>query len=146
MLKLYRFEKGAFRQYLPSSQTHCRAIDVEQWIQEGTGDDGVIANVSVTMHGTRVPVSHAMEAYVLAALYAADHNDYVTRNFGYHLDTPANSPVDTTDRETPSESDNDSESNVDDAMQRMKLEYEFEQNETLTVHEFGPSHAADTDW
>jgi hypothetical protein len=87
-------------------------------------------------------VAHAGEAGVVAALYAADHNDYVTRNLCYGVDTPAeNAGVCTV-----SASDSGEESDVDAAVERCKLEDDYEQNETLTVQDFGPSHKDHTNW
>jgi hypothetical protein len=142
MLRLYKHEGGKFRQYKPSTQTHCIATDVEQWIHQSSGEDGVIHNVSVEIHDTSVPVWHAEQVTFVAALYAADHNDYVTRNLCYAVDrTPESDALVKT-----SASESGEESDEDAAVERCKLEEEFEQNETLTVHKFGPSHADDTDW
>ncbi len=141
MLRLYKLEGGKFRQYLPSAQTHCIAMDVQKWIHDESDEDGMIHNVSIEIHDTRVPVSHAGEADVVAALYAADHNDYVTRNLCYKADTPLDDAVVCT-----SAYDSGEDSDVDAAVERCKLEDDYEQNETLTVQDFGPSHKDHTNW
>ena len=141
MLQLYKYEGGTFHRYISSAQTHCAAIEVEKWIQEAADKDGAIHNVSVEIHGTSVPLSHAREAYVVAALYAADHNDYVTRNLSYAIEVSSESPgYNNSDVESLSDSDN-----VDE-MHDLTLDPDFEQNEDCIVNDFGPSHARDTDW
>ena len=141
MLRLYKLEGGKFRQYKPSAQAHCVANDVEQWIHEASTEDGAIHNVSIEIHETSVPVSHTGQACVVAALYAADHNDYVTRNLCYAVEKPAQSVA-----VSPSASDSGEESDADAAVDRCKLEEDYEQNETLTVQDFGPSHKENTNW
>ncbi len=141
MLRLYRYKGGRFHPYTPSAQTHCDARDVEQWIRFSARADGAIADVSVMLHGTSVPVSDAAEACVVAALFVADHNDYVTRNLCFAADTPESADGGADDA-----TDSGEESDVDASVERCKLEHDFEQNETLTVNDFGPSHAENTDW
>jgi hypothetical protein len=142
MLRLYKLEGGKFRQYLPSPQTHCIANDIEQWIWAECDQDGAIHNVSVEIHDTSVPVSHAGQACVVAALYAADHNDYVSRNMSYGREIPLH----TCEVSTPTASDSGEESDVDAAVERCKLHEDYEQNETLIVSDFGPSHSEHSNW
>jgi len=140
MLRLYRREHGTFQQYTPSAQTHCQTQSVEQWLQQDADASGMIHNVHIEMHGTRIAVAHVAEVRVLAALFAADHNDYVTLNLCYAMETSPAPDVELHDV------DIDSASDVEQQMDMWKLEDEFEQNETLTVHDFGPSHSRDTGW
>ena len=141
MLQLYKYEGGTFRRYIPSAQTHCGVLAVEKWIQEAADEDGAIHNVSIEIHGTSIPLTHAKEAYVIAALFAADHNDYVTRNLNYAIDVSSESP-DVNELDVESISDSDDIEEMDD----LKLQDDYEQNEDCIVNDFGPSHARDTDW
>ncbi len=96
---------------------------------------GAIHNISVDLHGTIVAVADAAEVRVVAALYAADHNDYVSLNLCYNMDTSPSEQVDhTTDYDMHKD------------MELWKLEDNFEQNEDLTVNTFGPSRSIHTDW
>jgi hypothetical protein len=139
MLKLFKYERNRFLEYAPSAQSHCSPIEVEEWMLAAADDAGQIKNLSIEIHGTKIPLSHAMEVYVVAALYAADHNDYVSRNFGFgpELSTCSDDP-----------SDIEREDGTDDekSLELLKLEEDYEQNEDLEVNKFGPSHAEHTDW
>ena len=140
MLQLYKYEGGTFRRYNPSAQTHCAAIEVEEWIQKDADKDGVINNVSVEIHGNSVPLTHAAEAYVVAALFAADHNDYVTRNLSYAIEQPEYQIEHESDIESLSQSD------TEDGFKDLTLDPDFVQNEDCIVNDFGPSHARDSNW
>lgn len=138
MLQLYKYEGGTFRRYSLSGQTHCKAVDVEKWIQEAADEDGAIHNISIEIHGTSVPLSHAAEAYVIAALYAADHNDYVTRNLSYPVEASSeDESLHDSDIESLSPSD------TEEAMHNLALDPDFEQNEDCIVNDFGPSYSLD---
>ena len=133
MLQLYKYEGGAFRVFVPSAQTHVQTTDVERWMYEQADCSGGISNLSIEIHGVKIPLSHASEVHVVAALYAADHNDYVTLNLQYPMEV--SSPIEEVD--TSRDYDHD---------ELWKLEADFEQNEDLVVNDFGPSHAANSDW
>jgi hypothetical protein len=139
MLRLYKYEGNKFCQYLPSAQTHCQVVEVERWILDAADASGVITNVSIEMHGTSVPLSCAAEAHVVAAMFCADHNDYVTRNLQYPMEEPYFLP-DNSDIDTASHSDDEA------YFERLKLEENFEQNEELTVGEFGPAKSKEIAW
>jgi hypothetical protein len=139
MLQLYKHEHGRPRKYLPSGQTHVLVADVEDWIQKAADDKGRIQGVFVEIHSTAVRLSDAAEAHIVAALYAADHNDYVTRNLGYPPELTA-SEDEASDIESASGTDDEVHEHLE------KLEFDYEQNEELEVNEFGPSHAKDSNW
>jgi hypothetical protein len=145
MLQLYKYEGGCFHRYSVSAQTHCAAVDVEKWIQENADRNGAIHNVSIEIHGISIPLSHAAEAYVVAALFVADHNDFVTRNLMYPIEVSSES-------ESLDDSDVESSSNceVDSEMKNLTLDHaldpDYEQNEDCIVNDFGPSHSRFTDW
>ena len=143
MLRLYRHERTKFRQYTPSAQTHCHPDSVEEWILQDADESGRITNVSVEFHGTSIAVAHASEARVLAALYAADHNDYVTMNLSYPMEVSPNSE---TAMHGNDDEQSDSMSDTEYSRQQAKLDHDYEQNETCVVNNFGPAHAKDTDW
>jgi hypothetical protein len=90
-------------------------------------------------------LSHAAEAYVIAALYAADHNDYVTRNLRYPIEVSSASPS-----LHDSDTENDSTCGAEDDMHHLimdeDLHEDFEQNAECIVDDFGPSHAAHSNW
>ena len=142
MLQLYKHRGGRFRPFTPSAQTHCQPADVERWIEAAADASGHIRNVHIELHGAAVRLAHADEARVVAELYAADHNDYVSRNFGFALEPSEPEPSE------PEPSDIDAASGSDDELvdRLQKLEFEFEVNEDLTVGDFGPSHAKDSNW
>lgn len=139
MLQLWKHEDGRFCRFSPSAQTHCRPADVERWIEAAADNDGTLRGVHVEIHGAGVRLSNAVEARVVAELFAADHNDYVTRNHGYPFEAD-----DSSDEASSIETASASEDEVEE--QIAKLEFDFEQNEELTVGEFGPSHARDSNW
>jgi hypothetical protein len=145
MLQLHKYKGGTFRRYAVSAQTHCDALEVEKWIQDAADKKGAIHNISVEIHGTKIPLSHVSEAYVVAALFAADHNEYVTRNLGY-------APELTSESESTHNSDteNDSACGAEDDMHHLIMDQElhedFEQNEDCVVGDFGPSHAEHSNW
>ncbi len=139
ILQLFKKKGGRFRRYTPSAQTHCQAADVERWIEEAADANGVIKNVSVEIHGVPVSLSNAAEAHVIGALFAADHNDYVTRNLQYVAEAPTGDEV---KRASDSAGDSDDEA----YRARQQLDPEFELNEDLTLGEFGPSHSRHSNW
>lgn len=140
-MQLYRYEQAKFRQYRPSAQTHCHPDSVEDWILQDADASGRITNVCVEFHGTSIAVAHAAEARMLAALYAADHNDYVALNHSYPMEV---SP--TTDAGMHEDEQSDGMSDAEQSMEQAKLDDDYEQNETCVVNNFGPAHAKDTDW
>jgi hypothetical protein len=143
MLQLFKHQNGRSQMYMPSTQTHCRPTDVECWIEAAADSSGHIRSVHIELYGAAVRVAHVDEARIIAELYAADHNDYVTRNLCYALEPPENTQASegvTSDVDAASVS-------ADELEERLqKLEFEFELNEELTVGEFGPSHAKDSNW
>ena len=143
MLHLYRYERTKFRQYTPSAQTHCHANSVEEWILHDADASGRITNVSVEFHGTSIAVTHAAEARVVAALYAADHNDYVALNLSYPMEV---SPNTETDMQNDDDEQSDGISDAEQGIERTKLDDDYEQNAMCVVNNFGPAHAKDTDW
>jgi hypothetical protein len=108
----------------------------------GADASGAIHNVSVELHGTSVALSDAAEVRVVAALYAADHNDYVSLNLCYNMET---SPIEKADTDN-IDMDATAYYDMEDDMELWKLEDNFEQNEDLTVHTFGPSNSRDIEW
>ena len=135
MMRLYKHNGSNTREYLPSGQTHCTTQSVEAWMLDGADATGAIHNVSVDIHGTIVAVADAAEVRVVAALYAADHNDYVSLNLCYNMETsPAIDVATITDYD------------MEHDMELWKLEDNYEQNETLTVNTFGPSNSRHNDW
>ena len=142
MMQLYRYEQSKFRQYRPSAQTHCHPDSVEDWILQDADASGRITNVCVEFHGTSIAVAHAAEARVLAALYAADHNDYVALNHSYPMEVSPTTDAGMHDDDEQSDSISDAEQ----SMEQAKLDDDYEQNETCVVNNFGPAHAKDTDW
>ena len=141
-MRLYKQHDGSTVQFLPSAQTHCTTADVETWIMASADSRGAIHNVSVEMHGTTVPIADAAEVRIIAALFAADHNDYVAMNLCYHMDT---SPADVAQPEDVYQ-DAMTDYDVEQDMHLWKLDDTFEQNEDLTVNTFGPSHSKHSDW
>jgi hypothetical protein len=144
MLRLLRKNKLSFK---PSSQTHCDEITVEQWMCENANDAGDINDVCVECFGRTIPVSNVSQAYIIAAIFAADHNDYVSKNLSY----PIESKVCTSPR---TQSDIDSSNfycqQEDESYYTNELwkveDASYEQNEDLTVNDFGPSHRREHEW
>lgn len=141
-MRLYKQHGGSTVQFLPSAQTHCDTEAVETWIMASADSRGAIHNVSVEMHGKLVPVADAAEVRIVAALFAADHNDYVALNLCYNIDT---SPADRAEAVDVYE-DAMTDYHVEDDMELWKLDDAFEQNEEMTVNTFGPSHSKHSDW
>jgi len=140
MLQLFKYERSSFRPFMPSAQTHVSADAVEQWIARTADASGLLNRVCVEIHGTKIPLTHMAEARVVAALFAADHNDYVTHNLRYQAEEPVGAEdAGSGDLET----DTSSESDPDE---RYKLDAEYELNEDLEVNCFGPSHADFSNW
>ena len=144
MLRLLRNNKVAFR---PSSQTHCEEIKVEQWLCENANAAGDINDVCVECFGRTIAVSNVSQAYIIAAIFAADHNDYVTKNLSY----PIESKVCTSPKTQP---DTDSENfycqQEDDTYYTNEIwkvdDASYELNENLTVNDFGPAHRREHEW
>ena len=145
MLRLYRYERRKFRPYTPSAQTHCHPKAVEEWILQDADASGQITNVSVEFHGTSIAVAHAAEARVLAALYAADHNDYVALNLSYPMQVSPTTATETAMHDDDGEQ-SDGMSDTEQRIERARLDDDYEQNEMCVVNNFGPAHAKDTDW
>ena len=144
MLRLLRNNKVAFK---PSSQTHCEEIKVEQWLCENANAAGDINDVCVECFGRTIAVSNVSQAYIIAAIFAADHNDYVTKNLSY----PIESKVCTSPKTQP---DTDSENfycqQEDDTYYTNEIwkvdDASYELNENLTVNDFGPAHRREHEW
>ena len=145
MLRLYRYERSKFRQYTPSAQTHCHPESVEDWILQDADASGRITNVCVEFHGTSIAVAHTAEARVLAALFAADHNDYVALNHAYPMEVSPTADAGM-HHDDDDDEQSDSMSDAEHSMQQAKLDDDYEQNEECVVNNFGPAHAKDTDW
>lgn len=143
MLRILRHHKVAFR---PSAQTHCDEGTVEKWICENANGAGDIDDVSVECFGRTIAVANVSQAYIIAALFAADHNDYVSKNLSY----PIESRVCTSPRtECDKESENLYSEQEDpyDMHEMWKIEdVSYELNEDLTVNNFGPAHRGDHEW
>jgi len=144
MLRLLRNNKVAFR---PSSQTHCEEITVEQWLCENANAAGDINDVSVECFGRTIAVSNVSQAYIIAAIFAADHNDYVSKNLSYPIESkvytsPKTQPDTVSEKFYCQQEDDTYYTNeiwkVEDAS--------YEINEDLTVNDFGPAHRRDHEW
>jgi hypothetical protein len=95
--------------------------------------------VSVECFGRTIAVANVSQAYIIAALFTADHNDYVSKNLSY----PVESMVCTSPR---TECDNESENLYSqkedpyDMHEMWKIEdASYELNEELTVNNCGPA-------
>jgi hypothetical protein len=142
MLRIVRHNKVAFR---PSAQTHCDEGTVEKWMCENANAAGDIDDVAVECFGRTIAVANVSQAYIVAALFAADHNDYVSKNLNY----PVESRVCTSPR---TECDKESENlyceqeDTYDTNEIWKVEdASYELNEDLTVNNFGPARARERD-
>ena len=144
MLRLVRNNKLEFK---PSSQTHCDESTVEQWMCANANAAGDINDVCVECFGRTIAVANASQAYIIAAIFAADHNDYVSKNLSY----PIESRVCTSPKTQPdTDSGNfycqqEDESYYTNEIWKVE-DVSYEQNEDLTVNDFGPSHRRDHEW
>lgn len=142
MLRILRHHKEAFQ---ASAQTHCDEATVEQWMCENATGAGDIDDVSVLCFGRTIAVANVSQAHIIAALFAADHNDYVDKNLSY----PLESIVCTSPRkEDDTEPDNVYSEREDpyDMHEMWKIEdAAYEVNEDLTVNNFGPARARERD-
>ena len=143
MLRILRHHKTAFH---ASTQTHCDEKVVETWMCQNANGAGDIDDVSVQCFGRTIAVANVSQAYIIAALFAADHNDYVHKNLSY----PVESRVCTSpQKESKTEPENVYCEQEDpyDMHEMWKIEdASYELNEDLTVNNFGPSHRRDHDW
>jgi hypothetical protein len=114
--------------YFVSAQTECDAREVERDIVAQCDHRGQLHNVSVDFGGHDIPLVHRYEARIVSRMFAAEHNTYVYKNYGYRqtedwaTDKPAVSP----------------EKESDDS--------DHEQNADLGDPSFGPSHSLYTNW
>ena len=138
MLKILRHHKEAFQ---ASPQTHCDESTVENWMCKNASDAGDIDDVSVQYFGRKIAVANVSQAYIIAALFVADHNDYVDKNLSYPLESRVcNSPR--KESETEPESLYSEREDPYDMHEMWKVEdAAYELNEDLTVNNFGPSRA-----
>jgi hypothetical protein len=138
MLRILRHHKEAFQ---TSPQTHCDESTVEKWMCENASDAGDIDDVSVQCFGRTIAVANVSQAYIIAALFAADHNDYVEKNLSY----PMESIVCTSPRkenEMVPENLYSEREDPYDLHEMWKIEdAAYELNEDLTVNNFGPARA-----
>lgn len=92
--------------------------------------NGQLHNVSVDFGGDDIPLVHRHEARVVSRMFAAEHNTYVFKNYGY---TQTADPA--TERRGPSRDEHANESDSD-----------HEQNAELGDPSFGPSHSEYSNW
>ena len=144
MLRLVRNNKLEFK---PSSQTHCDDSTVEQWMCANANAAGDINDVCVECFGRTIAVANVSQAYIVAAIFAADHNDYVSKNLSY----PIESRVCPSPKTQPGTDSANFYCQQEDepyyANEIWKVEdASYELNEDLTVNNFGPSHRRDHEW
>ena len=112
--------------YLVSAQDLCDPRTVEDEILQQCDERGQLHDVSVDFGGEDIPLVSRHEARIVARMFAAEHNTYVHKNYGYaYPREPARL------RTSPTE----------DA-----AAVDFEQNPDLGDPSFGPSHRRDTNW
>jgi hypothetical protein len=143
MLRILRHHKTAFQ---TSPQTHCDEKVVETWMCENANGAGDIDDVSVLCFGRTIAVANVSQAYIIAALFAADHNDYVDKNLSYPVESQV-CPSPRKEGETEPENVYSEREDPYDMHEMWKIEdAAYELNEDLTVNNFGPSHRRDHDW
>lgn len=116
--------------YFVSAQTECDALEVERDIVALCDHRGQLHNVSVDFGGQDIPLVHGYEARIVARMFAAEHNAYVFKNYGY---TPSSDSA--TARRAPAPNEETDEPDSDP-----------EQNADLGDPSFGPSHSNHTNW
>jgi hypothetical protein len=138
MLRILRHHKVAFE---TSPQTHCDQSTVEKWMCANANGAGDIDDVSVLCFGRTIAVANVSQAYIIAALFAADHNDYVDKNLSY----PFESRVCTSPRKECDAEPESLYSEREDPYETLEMwkveDVDYELNEDLTVNNFGPTRA-----
>ena len=121
--------------YVVSAQDLCDPRAVEEDILKMCDEHGQLHDVSVDFGGEDIPLVSRHEARIVARMFAAEHNTYVHKNYGYaYPREPARL------RKSPTE-----DTRAAAALQR-EAAVDFEQNPDLGDPSFGPSHARDTNW
>jgi hypothetical protein len=131
-MRLTLREGGRPVTYFVSAQELCDPRAVEEDILELCDAHGQLHNVCVDFGGEDIPLVSGHEARIVARMFAAEHNTYVFKNYGYCCPrepaTPRCSPAEDTD-----------------ARER-EFAPDFEQNPDLGEPSFGPSHSQFTNW
>jgi len=120
--------------YHVSAQDLCDPRTVEDEILQQCDERGQLHDVSVDFGGEDIPLVNRHEARIVARMFAAEHNTYVHKNYGYSYPRePARL------RAAPTDED------AQDAHERY-VGLDYEQNPDLGDPSFGPSHRRDTNW
>lgn len=115
--------------YFVSAQELCDPRAVEDDILELCDADGQLHNVCVDFGGEDIPLVSRHEARIVARMFAAEHNTYVFKNYGYAC---------------PREPATLRRARADD--REPEVPGDFEQNSDLGDPSFGPSHSEYTNW
>lgn len=129
-MRITLHRNGAPTTYFVSAQTECDAREVERDIVDMCDHRGQLHNVSVDFGGQDIPLVHRYEARIVARMFAAEHNTYVFRNYGY-----TQTPDFTTAEHAPHPNEESDEPESD-----------HEQHADLGDPSFGPSHSQHTNW
>jgi len=124
---------GSAVPYFVSAQELCDPLDVEREILAQCDVGGWLHDVSVDFGGEDIPLTSRHEARIVARMFAAEHNEYVHKNYGHSLREPARL------RAAPTDED------AQDAHERY-VGVDYEQNADLGEPSFGPSHSTYTNW
>jgi hypothetical protein len=136
MLRILRRNKVAF---ITSSQTHCDENSVSEWICKNANNAGDINDVSVECFGRVITIANVSQAHIVAAIFAADHNDYVEKNLKYPVETAVCTSPREEDQEE-SETLYSKQEDPYDVHEIWKIEdASYELNEELLVNDFGPA-------
>jgi hypothetical protein len=119
--------------YRLSAHELCDPRVVEDDIIEQCDADGQLHDVCVDFGGENIPLVSRHEARIVARMFAAEHNTYVHKNYGYACPRePARLP-----KRRPEDAD---------AAHEREAAVDFEQNSDLGDPSFGPSHSQFTNW
>ena len=124
---------GSAVPYFVSAQELCDPRAVEEDILELCNAHGQLHNVCVDFGGEDIPVVSRHEARIVARMFAAEHNEYVYKNYGHSPREPARL------RAAPTDED------AQDAQERY-VAVDYEQHPDLGEPSFGPSHSLYTNW
>lgn len=119
--------------YFVSAQDLCDPRDVERDILDQCDVGGRLHDVSVDFGGEDIPLTSRHEARIVARMFAAEHNEYVYKNYGHSPREPARLRVAPTDED------------AQDAHARY-VAADYEQHSDLGEPSFGPSHSLYTNW
>lgn len=126
--------KGGSRvDYLVSAQELCDPRVVEDDIIELCDANGQLHDVCVDFGGEDIPLVNRHEARIVARMFAAEHNTYVHKNYGYDCPREPARLI-----RSPTE-------DAEDAYER-EISFEYELNPDLGDPSFGPSHSDYTNW